>query len=302
MGLPGADDMNELVKLLVRALPGNMRFDLEKETREFLVALGVEHPDLFLHGSGRYGMGLGIAAQAAGVPLPTFDFSQRLSMGNVLPGFRELGRAFSPEGSFEQTFTSQAEDIMGAVFSIPINVGKSLADNHPDFYKRWERSMPRALRNVVKANRFATEGMERTRTGAEVVGFDVEDPLELAEIIGQGLGFSPTRLRQTWDRDIATSEAVNYWQTRRGMVLAQFDFARMIGDREGSADAKKALREFNATVPSKAMRIGGDTLKDSLVGRIRARRLQEAGVGTAQSAAPLVRGMRANYPEVSNVR
>ena len=300
MGLPGMEDFESLVNFMGRKLFGS-DYNAEREARRLMVELGIEHPDLLLHGASRYGMGMGVFSDLTGIPLPNVDLSARLSLGRVVPGLQGLTQG----GDFERTFTEGLTDISGAAFNIPINVMRSLSDGHPDVFKRWERSMPTALRNVSKMMSFFREEAATGRRGEELVPFDIHDAQDIATIVAQGLGFAPTELSQRWDRDRMRKEAEFYWATRQGILFAQFDWARLAKDREAIADVRAAIRRFNNEVPYRGLRIGTKSLRASVKGRQRSRALAERGIPLQRSRRGLGRDINELFPEViaeENVR
>jgi len=299
MGLPGADDLNTVAKLIAKKLFGK-QFDLELEVRKFVIELsdGTISPDLILNGISRQGFGIPAALDMIGIPAPSVDLSANLGLGRIIPGLSEL----SPTADFERNFSSAISGASGASFGIGFNVLKALADDHPDQFKTWERAMPKAMRNVFRAARFAREGRETTRIGSTVVEFDVGDPREMGEIIAQGLGFNPTRLNQAFTRDRALQEVLAYWEIRKGILLKQFDYAREQKDSKGIADVRASMRRYNRDIPFKELRITRKTLKLSRKGREARRFARERGTTVQKSGRGLGRANRALFPEVIDQR
>jgi hypothetical protein len=293
MGLPGFEDLEAVVNFIGRKL-FDKNYNAEAEARRLMIDIGIENPDLLLHGVSRYGFGMGEMAELTGIPLPNVDLSARLSLGRVVPGLQEVTR----EGDFDRVFTGSITDISGAAFNIPINVLRAMSDGHPDVFKRWERAMPTAIKNTSKMMRFFRDEAAVGRKGEEVVDFDIHDPQDLATIIAQGIGFSPTELSQKWDRERMKAEAATYWKIRRGMLFAQFDWARNNNDREAMADTRAAIRRFNNEAPDPGLRIGGRQLRQSVRGRERARRAAERGLPIARGQRGTARQVNELFPEV----
>jgi hypothetical protein len=299
MGLPGAEDLASLAKLAARKLLGK-NFDVEKEVRELVVDLMGENStaaDLILHGTSRVGFGIPAAADILGIPFPSFDMSANISLGQIIPGLADLG---SPVGSFESKFSRTTTNAAGASLGIGINLLKALSDDSLPIgdFKRWERAMPRAMKNVVKAARFYTEGRERTNSGATVLNFDASDPEQLAEIVAQGLGFTPTRLARKWDRERMQLETMVFWQTRRTMLLRQYDHAVTIRSREAGKDVIAQIKRFNNEVPHRALGITGKELSDSRKARERGRVMKERGFAPQRSFVPMGKEIDRLFPEI----
>jgi hypothetical protein len=154
------------------------------------------------------------------------------------------------------------------------------------------------MKNVVKAARFYTEGRERTNSGATVLNFDASDPEQLAEIVAQGLGFTPTRLARKWDRERMQLETMVFWQTRRTMLLRQYDHAVTIRSREAGKDVIAQIKRFNNEVPHRALGITGKELSDSRKARERGRVMKERGFAPQRSFVPMGKEIDRLFPEI----
>ena len=300
MGLPGAEDITAMVRLASRRLLGK-DVNIEKITREFVVDLMDDDSgiaaDLILHGTSRFGFGMPAAADLLGIPFPSFDMSANISMGQVVPGVAQLG---PPTGSFEEKFARSTTDAAGASLGIGLNVLKFLADDSLPYgdAKRWERAVPRAMRNIMKARRFYVEGRERTSKSATVLEFDASDPDHLAEIVAQAAGFAPTRLSQKWDRDSMVMETRKFWAVQRGMLMAQFDHAMEIKSRAAAQDIIAAIKRFNNEVPFREMGIRPKELRASRENRERNRRLREIGIPSQRRERRLAKSIDRLFPEI----
>jgi hypothetical protein len=298
MGLPGADDLVAVAKFIGRELFGK-NFDAEAELRKLSIAMLDDSiaPDMMLHGMSRIGFGIPHAMDALGVPFPKFDFSANLGMGQIIPGLQELAGG----GDFDSKFSRATTDIAGASIGIGINLAKFLSDVDLPYSdpKRWERAMPRAVKSLLKANRFLEEGRERNRAGATVIEFDASDSNHIAEIIGQAMGFTPTRLSRRWDRDRMQKETEMYWTTRRQVLMKQFDHAFIVKDSQANKDVRVAIARFNNEVPFSLMGITAKQLRASRKGRQRNRFLQEQGIPTQKNLRPLSQDIRELFPEVN---
>lgn len=297
MGLPGADDLAEISKFMARRLFGK-DFDVERELREIIIGLLGDEvpPDLILHGTSRVGFGIPQAFDAIGIPFPHFDLSANVSLGQIIPGINQLG---APSGDFDSKFSNAVSDASGAFFGIGINLAKALTDDSLpiDDFKRWERAMPKAIKNIMRTARYIEEGRERTRTGATVANFDASDPDQLADIVGQSLGFGSTRLNRQWDRRQMQRETEQYWVIRRGILMKQFDHAFVVNDLEAKHDVLMAIKRFNNDVPFGLMRIRRSDLRNSRKERTRQRHLNEAGLSPQRRMRPLSRQVGRLFPE-----
>jgi len=302
MGLPFAEDINAVARFASRKLLGK-DFDIERATREFVVDVMGEDsisPDLILHGISRVGFGIPAAADLLGIPFPQFDMSASVGLGRIIPGLETIG---PPSKSFDAAFSRAATTAAGASFGIGINLMKFLSEDELPWgdSKRYERAFPRSIKNGLKGLRFLEEGRERTRTGATVIDFDVSDPGQLAEVVGQFFGFQPTRLSRKWDRQRMEQEAIAFWTIRRGMLLRQIDHARTVGDSKVVEDVLAAIRRYNKDVAFPGFHITGKELRQSQRERMRRRRLFEAGLPASKRQGVLSRDIKRLFPEVEDV-
>ena len=299
MGLPGAEDIDELVRFASQKMFGK-DISPERMLRETLAEV-VDNPDVYMYGAGRAGFGLPAMADFVGLPAPRFDMSASVSMGQIVPGMRDLG---TPGVDFDERLSRATTDIAGASYGIGLDLLKFMSDSQLpiDDAKRWERAMPRSLRAAARARRFYTEGRERSRTGATVLEFNTSNPQDLAEIAFQGLGFTPTRLSRQYSLQNEIFEAEQYWATRRQMLMRQFDIAKQRGGGDAVTEVHKAIREYNQTVPVPSLRITGKQLRQSFKTRLRNRRLQERGISRRRIFRPLGQEIRQQFPEVGGTQ
>jgi hypothetical protein len=301
MGVPGMEDMRGLLKALAYRLFGK-DFDLEDEARKFAVDVmgGKIPPDLLLHGASRYGMGMPMVMEAAGVPFPVLDRSASVGMGRLLP--IDVGAAFGPGAGKDQNrvIAQETQRASGAVFGTGFNIYKALTDGGLDWSdaKRWERLLPRTAQGLSKMYRAFDEGRERDRAGNTVVKYDVNDPQQMMEAISLGLGYTPLRQSAQWDRRFAEMEAIQFWDIRREALMRQLWTAR--GDKEQYASVLGAIRKFNTEVrdtPARGKAITAESIERSFQSRAAATNATESGVPRAEANIPIVREVQRLYPE-----
>jgi hypothetical protein len=301
MGLPGADDMNEIVKFLSRQLghPVNPELFLRRMINEYV---GTSGPDLFLHGASRAGFGIPQALAGLGIPAPKIDLSGSLSMGKLIPG---LAAGLNPgSSSFTEMVGDLTREVAGPVLGVPFSLFQSLTDHSlpADDIKRWERVMPRAARDVSRSSRLLGEQRERDRGGATIQKFDPNDLSDQMDILSIGLGFQPTQLSRQWDYIEARKEVENYWQAQRTLLMSEFFRAVRLKDPEGKADAIDAIRQFNKEVPYKGMGISRDSLSRSVRQRTKDINLRELGLPAQKSLRPIAKELQGQFPEVERRR
>ncbi len=281
-GLPGADDALDLIDwgaTWLKQLLGfkNPKTDLRLWMREALEPLG--DPDYFMHGISHNSFGMPAILDLMGIPFPSFDLSGSMSLGRIVPGLSPTLDFASPGGEFKRAFPDIVEDAGGAFVAIPMGIMEAISDDNPNNFKRIERMLPSALRNVTKAYGYATEGALR-QDRSLLVPYDVNDPMHMAEIIGQSLGFMPTQISKKKALEWAQTEHGRYYEARKRILIAQFDEAIRTGDREAVQDMRKAVLAYNKQVPDRALTISGDDLEKSIHQRARNRAIRGKGLPT----------------------
>lgn len=297
MGLPGAEDLEAIAKLLARNILGK-DFDVQREVRELVLGMFGDAipPDLLLHGVGRVGFGLPALMDLLGLPKPQFDFSRRIGFGRILPGVAELG---APGLDFDEAMSRVSTQAAGAAFGIGFNIIKALSDDTLPFddFKRWERALPTSLGNLARTLRYAAEGRERSRTDATIVDYNITDPDHIAELALRAIGFNPTRVQREWDRIKMQREAEAYWTARRAIVLKLWSHSFGLRDSELRESALNDVKRYNAEVPFGSMRITGEQLAKSRTEHLRQIRLREAGITRTKAMRPLAREISSLHPE-----
>lgn len=310
MGVPGGDDLREILKAIGWQIFGK-NFDIEKEARRMIIQMlgedefGRNAADQILHGVARKGFGIPAVMDMLGgtvgvdIPMPVFDRSKSISAGTLLPV--ELGKLFGPPvQDADAIISAQTQKASGAVFGAGFNIYKSLVNTKLDWSdsKRWERAVPRAIGSLAKAYRVGTEGRERNVAGATVVNYDVRDTQQLAEVLGIAAGYSPYRQALQWDRIMAGQEATKLYDIRRQVLMKQMGNAVLGKDPKEVERVKGAIQNFNTGLPTEARgkAISGDTLRQSVGSQARSRQAQEAELSVKKSDIPILREVQKLYP------
>ena len=300
MGLPFAENLIDLLDFsgtkMKQALGmKNPKVELRDDLRELLLNI-TDRPDIFMHGLGRnYGLGALHVLEALGVPIPNVDISGSLSLGRTLPGLEEATRETRNP---DEKFGAVMIDIMGPVAAMGYNLWKMVESNDPDTWKKYERGLPIAMKNVSKAIRLHSREQETLRGGIPFVEFDPSNPDEMAEIVAQSLGFTPSRLSAKYELRASQEEARRYWLTRRATIMQIYGYAATTKNREGIADAKKAVRVFNNSVPDARLRIRQKDITKSLKQRRHRKQQIEAGRPIEKRMRGLFDEKKALFPEV----
>ena len=302
MGLPGAEDLEAIAKWLGRRLHRN--WDMDKELRELITDVTDAPPDVFLHGISRYSFGLSMLGDMTGTPIPAFDFSGNIGMGSPVPLISPLIQGMTKAGDWNDKLAATTQEGVGATFGIGLGFLQALTDDKlaVDDPKRWEKAMPAAVANASKGYRLWRDGNETARDKSELVDFDRTNPEHIAEIVGQSLGFLPTRKSQGWDRVIQQREAGLFWQTRRGLLLSQYNNALDGGDAADKASVIEAIKRYNTAAPGTKLKISNDTLKRSRAAKLTSRSKHSANLPDAAMLGPVYRDIARLHPEAKNLQ
>lgn len=269
MGLPFVGNLNDLVKWLSKMW--GTKVDPEQDAREFLVSIGT-NPDWVLNGASHNAFGV--------------DLSGSLSMGRIIPGLEALAQ----EGKFSDRVLSGSTDISGAGISFAINVMQAIADDNPNTLLRFQRALPAAFQNLSKSAEIAEHGGRIDKTGAVV------SELSTSDAMLQALGFNPAKSSTEMKEFHAKKQLVLYWQTRRATLMEQYWYAGYIAnDREGLADVRNAIREFNASAPDRALMVTHDDISRSVKARQRAKLMREKGLTTQVRMHGMQAQLETNY-------
>jgi hypothetical protein len=303
MGLPGADDMKNIIKAVGWRLFGK-DWDPEQEARKLIIDMtsGKINPDLLLHGSSRYGFGMQALMGLMGVPFPTVDLSKSIGLGRLLPADPNtlLGQGASKDP--KKALLDSVTQVAGYAFQTNANFYNALTDTQLAWNdaQRWTKAMPRALAGLSKSYQ-ALRGEDpaiRTRTGSAVIKFDTSDSVQLMEALSMAAGFQPQRLTQKWDVIMAQREALEFWQLKREGLLRQAWQGRNSDDKENYTRAIQAIRDYNENLPTEARTkaITADEIRQSFVTRAKGQAMQEAGLSTHLKDIPLIRSIQELYP------
>jgi hypothetical protein len=220
-GLPGSDDLNELLRRLGQALFGK-DFDLHAWAREQVRALTKGSifdevgPDLMMHGVSRYGFGLGLFGKDFW--LPKFDASANGSMGKVLPGFAEVMHGLNTGKATNDLLSEGAARAAGAGYGTVFALLHALNDPGSADSKKWANLvMPRALKGIYTANRYGLSQIAGLDTNP-AAGVLKETGRDLGQIpyVGGMLGKVPAVAGGLLEQPLAATDT-------KGAKLARFD-------------------------------------------------------------------------------
>ena len=122
------------------------------------------------------------------------------------------------------------------------------------------------------------EGGEKTASGQVIAEFDPFEPKDQMELVGQALGFTPSKVTRGWERYMAEKELVNYYELHKAKTLKNFYHAVYTEDREAIKDAQEGITQYNETVPYPEMGINAKTVREGTRRYIDSQLKNEKGV------------------------
>jgi hypothetical protein len=111
-----------------------------------------------------------------------------------------------------------------------------------------EAAAPSFARNLLKAQRFYTEGPQT------IAGDQVAPPIDVREAIMQGLGFAPSDYIQLLEQNAASSKLDRYASELRSEIYTRYYRARKENDVEALARIREEIEEYRAKFPGYPIR------------------------------------------------
>lgn len=295
-GLPFADDLIDLLEgasgMLSRLFGyKNPLVDIRKDMRDLFTEAGA-NPDLMMHGLGRYSMGLALF----GSGMPAFDLSGSLGMGQLIPGVQPIAQAMKTGVTdVNQLISQMATDVGGAGPAVVSRLLQAAVSNNPDQIQRWQGALPTFAQSFARAYQYS-QGAAVNNLGDKLVQFDMSRPQDVTEVIGQALGFRPTRVATTQEKIAAQRDAAQYYSAQKQILLGQYFYARKNADREGLADVNSAIARYNKAVPFPELRLTFRDRAQSYRSRLVSQRKRELGMGAARQDIRLYKSYNPGFP------
>lgn len=227
-------------------------WDAETEFRNFLTdMLGKEAAEAIARGPIQSTTGLGIAS--------------RVSLDQLW--FREPNREL--EGKYAADYwLEQAAGPLGGIFVNAFRAQQLVEDGQ--VMRGIETTVPKALRDAMKAMRYSQEGVNNLRGDALI-----EEPT-MGEITQQFLGMTPARLSERYEANNAIKNAERFVLDRRRSLLDAFALSLRHDDLELRKATLEKIRAYNKANPEYPIK--AETIKRSIKGRARVTRESMSGV------------------------
>ncbi|UXB21797.1 PLxRFG domain-containing protein [Stenotrophomonas maltophilia] len=227
-------------------------WDAETELRAFLTGmLGQGGADLLLHGP---------ADKLTGA-----NISGRVGLDSLW--IRDADRELDGRGMFNNLL-EQAAGPMGGVLK-NVLVGKQQVDEG-HIMRGVETMLPKGLKDMIKAGRYATQGVNTLR------GDPVVADLSPWEILLQANGFVPEKVSRQYETTRALKNYEQHILDRRKSLVNAFAMALRNGDAGDRASVLAKIRDFNKVNPELAITSSG--LQQSIKNRARYSARAEAGI------------------------
>jgi len=128
--------------------------------------------------------------------------------------------------------------------------------NNGEYWRATEAAAPAALRNIMRAGRFADEGGARTLRGDAI--YDDFGPYSL---FAQAIGFSNAAYIRQLEKNNALKKVDIAITAEKSKLMRRANLAKRSGDTEALRTVYANIRDFNARHPQQ--RITAETLRDS---------------------------------------
>jgi N12 class adenine-specific DNA methylase len=211
----------------------------------------------------------GIVLNGAPGHLTGIDLTTRLGM----PDF--FVRA--PDGGAEgrDWFQELIVGAMGVVPSTMLNVvdgvGLAMSGN---VVRGAEMVLPKALKDLMQAYRYASEGV-LTRRGDVTLD---RSQVNALDVLIEAIGFTPAKVAETYERMGALKDAEQKVLDERRALMNQFALAVALGDPDARRAAIEAIKAWNRKPYARMVPITGDSLTQSLKSRARNAAKRQDGV------------------------
>jgi GGDEF domain-containing protein len=170
------------------------------------------------------------------------DVASRVSMSQMW--FRDADRELEGQDAY-YNLLEQAAGPMGGIVKNLLVGKKQIDDGH--IWRGVETMLPKALKDSMKALRFADEGANTLR------GDPLIEDVTAGEKFVQLLGFSPTRLAEQYRVNRTVKNYEQHILDRRASLLSALALATRLRDDEMRAAALQRIQAFNQKFPELAL-------------------------------------------------
>lgn len=249
-GLPGADDLDDVIDGIMQRVFGKS-FNSKQKKKEFLVSLlGDSGADFVMSG-------------ISGLPGAPIDVSGRMGLGNLIPGTGVLTK--------KQSYQRDVTEIFGPAGTMVSNwasAAGSLAQG--DVAKAATSVSPLAVQNVLKAIDMATMGEYRDGAGRKIINTNGW------EAAVKAIGFQPSSVKRIQDATSIQQNLIAQNRIRESEIVDMMVRGRVERKPDLLDDARRQLVEWNAENPDSPIKINQNQIN---------RRVQQANMDKAKRLA-----------------
>lgn len=156
---------------------------------------------------------------------------------------------------------NMSQQAMGASFGTAMSFARGANYlSEGQYLRAAEATTPKWIKDVLRTARYASEGGTVTNRNGEVLIGDV-DPLEYT---GQLLGFTPSRLVMTYDRNSALKGYEKEATRRRSTLMNAYWLATRTKDKDGQRAALRKIQVYNQSDWGKARPITAKVIQQSV--------------------------------------
>jgi hypothetical protein len=198
--------------------------------------------------------------------------SDRVSLGNLWwrdPGYNETGRE-----KWQHIFMELMGPVPSTAIEITTNLEGVVSGEELRRQRAIEAMVPKAVKDVLRTYRYATEGALTRHVPADVL-LEKED-FNVLELTYQLVGFVPAELSRQYDQNAAINRAKDALQKRHDSLINRYMLAQFENDKKEMAEAMTAIGEWNQANPYHT--ISFETLERSRMNRLRRSALNRNGV------------------------
>lgn len=256
-GIKGTYGYGIIMLLLSMFFPGDSD-DIEEWLQDALLMEG--------DGLGTAAWNYAMGAALNGVPgqILGADLSERIGSPNIW--FR--GPSSDLEG--EDVVMHYVTELLGPPLGIALGIGRGMQlVTDGEIYRGIEASVPKVVRDILKAGRYGMEGVET------LGGDDILPDVNPYQLLLQASGFTPAEVAERFDMNSRLkSKEREILDERKGIHKAAVD--ALLEGQELPASVLEDIRDFNSRFPEYP--ITAKTIRASAQGRQRAHENAEAGV------------------------
>jgi len=173
----------------------------------------------------------------AGAPRAVgIDLSARMALGQIYMADINPKNAETLAGSIAMSFLGPMPGLIGNMYQATQKFAEG------DLDRAVELSSPKMIRDIVRAYRYADEGVT-DNTGKVIMRPSQLSPLDL---FWQSMGFSPSKIAELYARNSAVKDRQMFANARKAEVMKMQRMVRVTGEYR---EAQLALREYNRMFP-----------------------------------------------------